>query len=169
MSEPLLFLFCEIGEKRGQALKVRPSSPGPLKNLLGRPLDTLPYDSGVVPDSVVWSFCIFIPGVSPRNPLPEGPEELSYAILCQSELAGASHACLIISSEADEGGAIISSGSSERLSNESSGDPQNERKLTPSVLSRGPGTGQRGSELAQLSVSFVRPYSRIFRENLRVL
>ena len=55
------------------------------------------------------------------------------------------------------------------VSNESSGDPQNERKLTPSVLSRGPGTGQRGSELAQLSVSFVRPYSRIFRENLRVL
>ena len=32
------------------------------------------------------------------------------------------------------------------LSNESSGDPQNERNLTPSVLSRGPGTGQRGSE-----------------------
>ena len=57
----------------------------------------------------------------------------------------------------------------EMLSNESSGDPQNERKLTPSVPSRGPGTGQRGSELAQLSVSFVRPYSRIFRENLRVL
>ena len=55
------------------------------------------------------------------------------------------------------------------MSNESSGDPQNERKLTPSVLSRGPETGQRGSELAQLSVSFVRPYSRIFRENLRVL
>ena len=114
MSEPLLFLFCEIGEKRGQALKVRPLSPGPLKNLLGRPLGTLPYDSGVVPDSVVWSFCIFIPGVSPRNPLPEGHEELSYAILCQSELAGASHACLIISSEADEVGAIITSGSTER-------------------------------------------------------
>ena len=55
------------------------------------------------------------------------------------------------------------------LSNESSGAPQNERKLPPSVLSRGPGTGQRGAELAQLSVSFVRPYSRIFRENLRVL
>ena len=33
-----------------------------------------------------------------------------------------------------------------KLSNESSGDPQNERNLTPSVLSRGPGTGQRGSE-----------------------
>ena len=33
-----------------------------------------------------------------------------------------------------------------RVSNESSGDPQNERNLTPSVLSRGPGTGQRGSE-----------------------
>ena len=32
-----------------------------------------------------------------------------------------------------------------RLSSASSGDPQNERKLTPSVLSRGPGTGQRGS------------------------
>ena len=32
------------------------------------------------------------------------------------------------------------------MSNESSGDPQNERKLTPSVLSWGPGTGQRGSE-----------------------
>ena len=32
------------------------------------------------------------------------------------------------------------------MSNESSGDPQNERNLTPSVLSRGPGTGQRGSE-----------------------
>ena len=31
------------------------------------------------------------------------------------------------------------------LSSASSGDPQNERKLTPSVLSRGPGTGQRGS------------------------
>ena len=31
------------------------------------------------------------------------------------------------------------------MSNESSGDPQNERKLTPSVLSWGPGTGQRGS------------------------
>ena len=42
-------------------------------------------------------------------------------------------------------------------------------KLTPSVLSQGSGTGQRGSELAQLSVSFVRLYSRIFRENLRVL
>ena len=58
---------------------------------------------------------------------------------------------------------------SKRLSSASSGDPQTERKLTPSVLSRGPGTGQRGSELAQLSVSFVRPYSRIFRENLCVL
>ena len=34
---------------------------------------------------------------------------------------------------------------SKRLSSASSGDPQNERKLTPSVLSRGPGTGQRGS------------------------
>ena len=78
-------------------------------------------DDRVVPDSVVWSFCIFIPGVSPRNPLPEGPEELSYAILCQSELAGASHACLIISSEADEGGAIISSGSSERSADTSFG------------------------------------------------
>ena len=33
----------------------------------------------------------------------------------------------------------------EEMSSASSGDPQNERKLTPSVLSRGPGTGQRGS------------------------
>ena len=33
----------------------------------------------------------------------------------------------------------------EQVSSASSGDPQNERKLTPSVLSRGPGTGQRGS------------------------
>ena len=32
-----------------------------------------------------------------------------------------------------------------QVSSASSGDPQNERKLTPSVLSRGPGTGQRGS------------------------
>ena len=31
------------------------------------------------------------------------------------------------------------------VSSASSGDPQNERKLTPSVLSRGPGKGQRGS------------------------
>ena len=35
--------------------------------------------------------------------------------------------------------------SGKTVSSASSGDPQNERKLTPSVLSRGPGTGQRGS------------------------
>ena len=42
-------------------------------------------------------------------------------------------------------------------------------KIDPLCPVPGPGTGQGGSELAQLSVSFVRPYSRIFRENLRVL
>ena len=42
-------------------------------------------------------------------------------------------------------------------------------KIDPLCPVPGPGTGQRGLELAQLSVSFVRPYSRIFRENLRVL
>ncbi len=69
MSEPLLFLFCEIGEKRGQALKVRPSSPGPLKNLLGRPSDTLPHVSDVVPDSVVWSLLYFLPRCVPSEPI----------------------------------------------------------------------------------------------------
>lgn len=45
-------------------------------------------------------------------------------------------------------------GKTKRMSNESSDDPKNERKLPPSVLSREPRDRTEGGSLVQLSVSF---------------
>ncbi len=57
-----------------------------------------------------------------------------------------------------------------RVSNESSGAPQKRTKLAPPLSCPGaPGQDRGGGKLVQLSVSFVRPYSRIFRVNSRGL